>query len=143
MKRLAMDELNAYIRQFGDGQKAFMRSENRALLRSVLFDVPRRSSIGWYCYYDRAPDLLRRLVTRISPEEIGRHMRRLCSRPYYLQLSILMCSYFGARQQLLLDSGLSTGQPFPGEKIEDARFVVDFWQRACRAYRSDGLPGRP
>jgi hypothetical protein len=140
VKRLAMDELNAYIRQFGDGQKAFMRSENRALLRSVLFDVPRRSSIGWYCYYDRAPDLLRRLVTRISPEEIGRHMRRLCSRPYYLQLSILMCSYFGARQQLLLDSGLSTGQPFPGEKIEDARFVVDFWQRACRAYRSDGLP---
>jgi hypothetical protein len=137
---LSLDELNLCIRQFGDGQKAFMRSENRALLRSVLFDVPRRSSIGWYCYYDRAPALLRKLVTQISPEEIGRQMRRLCSRPYYMQLSILMCSYFGARQQLLLDSGLSPGQPFPAEKLEDARFVVDFWQRACRAYRSDGLP---
>jgi hypothetical protein len=137
---LTMNEMNGYIRQFGDGQKAFMRSENRALLRSVLFDVPRRSSIGWYCYYDRAPALLRRLVTRISPEEIGRRMRRLCSRPYYLQLSILMCSYFGARQQLILDCGLGTGQPFPGEKMEDVRFLVDFWQRACRAYRSDGLP---
>ena len=138
MSNLSLDELNACIRQFGDGQKAFMRSENRALLRSVLFDVPRRSSIGWYCYYDRAPALLRKLVKQISPEEIGRRMRRLCSRPYYLQLSILMCSYFGARQQLLLDNGLSAGQPFPGEKPEDARFVVDFWQRACRAYRSDG-----
>jgi hypothetical protein len=136
---LSLVELNACIRQFGDGQKTFMRSENRALLRSVLFDVPRRSSIGWYCYYDRAPALLRSLVEQISPEEIGRSMRRLCSRPYYLQLSILMCSYFGARQQLLLDNGLSSGQPFPGEKPEDARFVVDFWQRACRAYRSDGL----
>jgi hypothetical protein len=140
---LSLDELNRCIRQFGAGQKSFMRSENRALLRSVLFDIPRRSSIGWYCYYDRAPTLLRSLVEHISPEEIGRRMRRLCSRPYYLQLSILMCSYFGARQQLLLDSGLSTGQPFPAEKPEDARFVVDFWQRVCRTYRSDGhaLPG--
>ena len=77
MSNLTLDELNACIRQFGDGQKAFMRSENRALLRSVLFDVPRRSSIGWYCYYDRAPALLRQLVKQISPEEIGRRMRRL------------------------------------------------------------------
>ena len=139
MSRLTLVELNRCIKQFGDGQKAFMRSENRALLRSVLFDVPRRSSIGWYCFYDRAPALLRSLATQISPEEIGRRMRRLCSRPYYLQLSILMCSYFGARQQLLLDNRLNPGQPFPGEKLEDAHFVVDFWQRACRAYRSDGL----
>jgi len=141
---LTLDELNHRIMQFGKQQKAFMRLENRALLRSVLFDVPRRSSIGWYCYYDKAPALLRSLVMQISPEEIGRRMRRLCSRPYYLQLSILMCSYFGARQQLLLDhehraGGLRPGQAFPGEKVEDACFVVDFWQRACRAYRSDGL----
>jgi len=115
-----------------------MRSENRALLRSVLFDVPRRSSIGWYCYYDRAPDLLRELVALISPQEIGRRMRRLCSRPYYLQLSILMCSYFGARQQCVLDNTREAGIPVGGEKLEDARFVIDFWHRVCRAYRSDG-----
>jgi len=137
---LTLNELNAYIGQFGNAQKTFMRSENRALLRSVLFDVPRRSSIGWYCYYDRAPDLLRHLVQQISPEEIGQRMKRLCSRPCYLQLSIIMCSYFGARQQILLDSGLNPGQPFPGEKMDDVHFLVDFWQRCCRAYRSDGLP---
>lgn len=139
MSNLTLDEMNRCIRQFGDSQKTFMRSENRALLRSVLFDVPRRSSVGWYCYYDRTPGLLRSLVAQMPPEDIGRRMRRLCSRPYYLQLSILMCSYFGARQQLLLDHGLTAGQSFPGEKVEDARFVVDFWQRVCRAYRSDGL----
>jgi hypothetical protein len=138
MNSHSLNELNRCIRQFGGGQKAFMRGENRALLRSVLFDVPRRSSLGWYCYYDKAPDLLRSLVAQISPEDIGRRMRRLCSRPYYLQLSILMCSYFGARQQLLLDHGLKAGQPFPDEKPEDARFLVDFWQRTCRAYRGDG-----
>jgi len=136
---LTLDELNGYVKHFADSQKAFMRSENRALLRSVLFDVPRRSSLGWYCFYDRAPAMLRRLVQERSAEEIGRRMRRLCSRPYYLQLSILMCSYFGARQQLLLDHGLSPGQSFPGEKPDDALFMVDFWQRITRAYRSDGL----
>ena len=138
MSELPLKELNHYIKQFGDRQKAFMRSENRALLRSVLFDVPRRSSIGWYCYYKKAPDLLRELTRYISPEEIGRRMRRLCSRPYYLQLSILMCSYLGARQQLLLDNGLRPGQPFADENTQDIRLVVDFWQRTCRAYRSDG-----
>jgi len=139
MSRLSLNELNCYIRQFGERQKAFMRGENRALLRSMLFDVPRRSSIGWYCYYEKAPEFLRELVKQVSPEEIGRRMRQLCSRPYYLQLSILMCSYFGARQQLMLDHDLRPGQLFPEEKIEDALFVVDFWQRACRTYRSDGL----
>ena len=139
MNALTLDELNGYVKHFGNSQKAFMRSENRALLRSVLFDVPRRSSVGWHCYYDRAPDLLRRLIREIPAEEIGRRMRRLCSRPYYLQLSILMCSYFGARQQLLLDHGTSPGQPFPEEKPDDALFVVDFWRRAAQAYRSDGL----
>ena len=95
--------MNVCIRQFGARQKAFMRGENRALLRSMLFDVPRRSSIGWRCYYEKAPGYLRELVQQVSPEEIGLRMRRLGSRPYYLQLSILMCSCLGARQQLMLD----------------------------------------
>lgn len=138
MSSLSVVQLNRYIKQFGDHQKAFMRSENRALLRSILFDVPRRSSIGWYCYYQCAPGLLRELLQQVSAEDIGRGMRKLCSRPYYLQLSILMCSYLGARQQLLLDQGLRPGEQFADEKVEDALLVVDFWQRACRAYRSDG-----
>ena len=130
MSSLTLDELNYRIKQFGDRQKAFMRSENRALLRSVLFDVPRRSSIGWYCYYDRAPALLRSLVEQISPEEIGRRMRRLCSRPYYLQLSILMCSYFGARQQLLLDHGLGQGGYSPAKR----------WQMLASSSTSGNAP---
>lgn len=138
MTEMNLDELNRLIKEFGDCQKAFMRSENRALLRSVLFDVPRRSSIGWHCYFEKAPDLLRSLCAYATPEEIGRRMRRLCSRPYYLQLSILMCSYLGARQQLLLDGGLEPGQPFTDERLDDMTFLVDFWQRACASYRSDG-----
>jgi len=69
-------------------------------------------------------------------------MKQLCSRPCYLQLSILMCSFFGARQQMILDRGLKPGDPLPEEddaRIEDARFLVDFWRRVTSVYRNDGL----
>jgi len=135
---MGLAELNRCVSRFGEQQKAFMRSENRTSLRSVLFDVPRRSSLGWYCYYQKAPALLRELVEHVTPEEIGYGMKCLCSRPNYLQLSILMCSYFGARQQLIIDNGPGRGQPAGGDRLEDTRFVVDFWRRVCRQYRNDG-----
>jgi hypothetical protein len=135
---LLLAELNRYLALFSASQKAFMRREQRAHLRSLLFDVPRRSSIGWHCIYETGAQFLRELTAAASPEEIGRRMKRLCSRPYYLQLSILMSGYFGARQQLLLDAGLSPGQPFPGEKLDDASAIVDFWRRCAQAYRNDG-----
>ncbi|MBZ5703212.1 MAG: hypothetical protein LAN84_15365 [Acidobacteriia bacterium] len=135
---ITIAELNEALRLFGDSQKRFMRQEKRASLRSMLFDVPRRSSIGWHCFYQEGPRFLEELSRHISPEEIGRRMKRLCSRPYYLTLSIVFCSYFNARQQLLLDAGLQAGEPFPGERLQDAKIVADFWRRAASAYRNDG-----
>jgi len=134
-----LNATNRCIKLFSDSQKAFMRSERRTALQSVLFDLPRRSSLGWYCFYRKVQPVLKQLAGRITPEEIGQRMKRLCSRPNYLTLSILMCSYFGARQQRMLDLGIEPGQPFPEEDVEQTCYVVDFWQRACRAYRNDGL----
>ncbi|MBZ5526863.1 MAG: hypothetical protein LAN71_03040 [Acidobacteriia bacterium] len=132
-------ELNESMRLFGESQKSFMRQEKRASLRSMLFDVPRRSSIGWHCFYEEGAGFLSELCRRISPEEIGKRMKRMCSRPYYLTLSIVMCSYFNARQQLLLDAGLQPGQAFSGERMDDARIIADFWRRTAAVYRNDGL----
>ncbi len=115
-----------------------MRSEKRASLRSVLFDVPRRSSIGWLCVYRKGYHFLRQLSEYVTPEELGARMKQLCSRPYYLTLSIVMCSYLGARQQLMLDRGLSPGEAFP-ENLEELAYVVDWWRRVCKSYRNDGL----
>jgi hypothetical protein len=136
---ISLDEVNRCIRLFADCQKAFMHSEKRAGLRSILFDVPRRSSIGWHCIYRHGYKYLRLLSGYAAPEEIGRRMKRLCSRPYYLTLSIVMCSYLGARQQMILDRGLSAGDPFPGDNIDELFYVVDWWKRACQSYRNDGL----
>lgn len=136
---IPIEEVNRCMRLFGESQKSFMRRENRAALRSMLFDVPRRSSVGWHCFYERGAGFLRELAREISPEETGRLMKRLCSRPYYLTLSIVMCSYFNARQQLLLDAGLAPGIRFPEEKFEDAAVIADFWRRVTAACRNDGL----
>ncbi len=130
-------EANHCLKLFSDSQKAFMRSERRTTLRSLLFDIPRRSSVGWHCFYEKGPRFLQQLSTKLPPEDAGHRMKRLCSRPYYLTLSILMCSYLGSRQQRLLDQGLAPGQPFPQEKFEEVIFLVDFWRRACQAYRED------
>ena len=138
---LSLEEMNRIIALFGASQKSFMRLEQRSSLRSALFDVPRRSSLGWIGIYQHGASLLRQLTALVAPEEIGRRMKQLCSRPYYLQLSILMCSFLGARQQMILDLGLKPGEPLPGEndaRVEDALFLVDFWRRVARTYRNDG-----
>lgn len=132
------EEINDCVKRFAASQKAFMRSERRSALRSLLFDLPRRSSLGWHCFYEKAAQLLARLPGNVSPEEIGRRMKQLASRPNYLQLSILMCSYLGARQQRLLDAAVEFGAPWPEERVEEACFVVDFWRRVACAYRNDG-----
>jgi hypothetical protein len=138
---LSLEEMNRLVAIFGASQKNFMRMEQRSSLRSALFDVPRRSSLGWIGIYQHGASLLRQLTKLVPPEEIGQRMKQLCSRPYYLQLSILMCSFFGARQQLILDRGLKPGDPLSDEddtRIDDALFLVDFWRRVARMYRNDG-----
>jgi hypothetical protein len=133
-----LQETNRLIKLISDSLKSFMRSERRTALRSVLFDVPRRSSLGWECLYRTTYPLLVELTSSISPEEVGRRMKRLCARPNFLTLSILICCYLGGRQQHILDLGLGPEDPFPEDDPEKISFIIDFWQRACRAYRNDG-----
>ncbi|MCS6817430.1 MAG: hypothetical protein N0A16_00045 [Blastocatellia bacterium] len=133
--RMTLEEVNHHIRIVSQSLKAFMRSERRALLRSALFDVPRRSSLGWECLYRTAYPLLAEMTTVIAPEAIGRRMKRVCARPNFLTLSVLICCYLGGRQQHILDLGVKPGEPFPEDDLEQIGFVVDFWRRVCRAYR--------
>lgn len=128
---------NELIRLFGEHQYADMRVERREAMRSVLFDLPRRSPLGWQCLYEHGADFLREVSGHAAPEEIGRRMRTVGSRPYALQPFIVVCSYLGARQQRMLDLGLKHGDAFPEERPEDLAFVMDWWARLQGAYRSD------
>lgn len=137
------ERTNALIQLFGQHQYADMRIERRESMRSVLFDLPRRSPLGWQCLYEHAPTFLREVSRHASPEEIGRRMRIIGSRPYALQPFIFVCSYLGARQMRMLELGLGQGDLFPEERPEDLAFIMDFWARMMGSYRSDEalLPG--
>ena len=133
------EHLDEIILLFGENLKNEMRAERREALTSVLFDLPRRSLLGWFALYEHQAGFLRELTAQVTPEEIGRRMKVPGTRPYHLQLFIVMCSHFLARQQRMLELGLAEGDPFPEERHDDLVTVVDFWERASSAYRSDGL----
>lgn len=129
---------DAVIHAFGERSRSFFRGERRDQLDSVLFDVPRRSLLGWDGIYQYGPDFLDEITGQATPEEIGTRMRRLGQRPYQLQFAILALGYLGAREQRRLNLGLGAGEPLPGEDVERTiRFLLT-WERMQRAYRGDG-----
>lgn len=138
-----VEHLNALIGFFGEHEKAALRAERRGALTSTLFDLRRRSVLGWQMKYEHEARFIREVAAVLSPEEVGARMKHPGSRPYYLQLFLLLQDTLGARQQRMLELGLEEGEPFPEERLEDLAVVADFWERASRAYRNDGklLPG--
>jgi hypothetical protein len=136
---MTMQRANDLIQLFGESQKVAMRLEERSALRSILFDLARRSPLGWRALYENQVPFLREISELASPEEIGLRMRGLGKRPYAIQPFILMCSHFGWRQQRMLDLGLKEGEPFAEENPEEIAFLCDFWARNMHAYRQDGF----
>jgi hypothetical protein len=130
--------LNGLIATFGQHHKAALRAEKRASASSPLFDLLRRSLVGYFFKWDHTATFLREVAAVISPEEVGRQMKRPGMRPYYMQHFLLMQDVLSGRQQRMLEAGLSYGDPFPGERLDDLAFTADFWERSCRAYRGDG-----
>jgi hypothetical protein len=137
-------EVDAAIGEWGIAQSESMRRERRGSLSSELFDIRGRTWVGFECYYRAAPRLLAELAERVAPEEIGRLMKRPGSRPYYLQLFILMSNYLSAREQRLLVSGRAP-EADDEEEAAELHTVVEFFTRVARAYRNDGrsVPSAP
>lgn len=130
--------LNELIGFFGEHEKAALRAEKRGALTSTLFDLRRRSVLGWQVKYEHEAGFLREVTDVLSPEEVGQRMKVPGSRPYYLQLFLVLQDPLGARQQRMLELGLQEGEAFPEERLDDLAFVADFWERCSRAYRNDG-----
>jgi hypothetical protein len=135
---MTVGRLNELILFFGEHEKAALRAEKRGSMTSALFDLPRRSVLGWRVKYEHEARFLREVTAVLTPEEIGRRMKVPGSRPYYLQLFLLMQDMLGARQQRMLELGLQEGDAFPEERLDDLFFVVDTWERISRVYRNDG-----
>jgi len=136
---ISVARVNELIQLFSANHKRDMRAEKRTAMSSVLFDLPRRSSLGWQCLHDNQGPFLRELAAAAPPEELGRRMRTVGRRPYALQPFILVCGHLAHRQQRMLDLGLRPGEPFAEERPEELAFLMDFWARLQGAYRSDDV----
>ncbi len=98
----ALDRANEVMAAYGSSIRSFFQAEKRDELTSVLFDVPRRSLLGWHCLYRHAPEFFNELWRETTPEDFGRRMAQLGTRPYQLQLAILALGFLAARQHLLM-----------------------------------------
>lgn len=130
---LSANSLNRVLHLYGESVRHFFRGQQRSAMVSPLFNLPGRLVLGSYCYFEQLPPLLDWLTERAAPEEIGRRMKRLCSRANAIHLNSLMLGYLNGREQLRLRGRLAGDVPAALAR------VVDFWVRASTAYRNDGL----
>jgi len=126
-------EANQSIALFGESVKHFFRDQQRSAMTSPMFNLPGRLVLGSHCYYENLPQLLSEIRNHASEADIGRGMKRLCTRPNYVHLNSLVLGFLIGREQARL-SGVDTG----GDCARVAS-VMQFWSRVARAYRNDGL----
>jgi hypothetical protein len=131
------DELRGEIARYGAGVREFFRAGHPPDLMSPLFNMPARLVVGSHCYFEHAPDILRRTAAAVPPEELGRRARTVGHRPNGLTLNSLMLGYLNGREQRRLTGRLDPDAPLADERYEETATVVDFWRRFGRAYVDD------
>lgn len=129
---LSVEVLNRHLREYGESVRHFFRDQQRSAMVSPLFNLPGRLILGSYCYYENMRPLLSELLRHASAEEIGKGMRKVCSRANSIHLNSLLLGYFNGREQARL-----LGQAKPDD-VDEIALLLDFWARASSAYRSDG-----
>jgi len=125
-------EVNRSIALFGESVKHFFRDQQRSAMTSPMFNLPGRLVLGSHCYYENLPQLLSAIQSHASEEEIGRGMKRLCTRPNYVHLNSLALGFLVGREQARLSGAEIVND---GDKVAS---VMQFWSRVSRSYRNDG-----
>jgi hypothetical protein len=125
--------VNQAIALFGESVKHFFRDQQRSAMTSPMFNLPGRLVLGSHCYYENLPQLLSEIRKHANEEDIGRGMKRLCTRPNYVHLNSLALGFLIGREQARL-SGADTG-----DDCDKVASVMQFWSRVARTYRNDGL----
>ncbi len=69
---MSPDELRALIARNGAGTRDFFLAGHPPDLMSPLFNMPARLVVGSHCYYEHAPDILRRAAAAVPAAELGR-----------------------------------------------------------------------
>ncbi|NHI93779.1 MAG: hypothetical protein EAX96_14930 [Candidatus Lokiarchaeota archaeon] len=118
----------------------------RSVVESQLFPVTHYISTACYILYLQGFQnrILKEIVKKIQPEEIGRRSKTLGSYLNQLAFHSIAMLYLHGRAQHINDmkfkmnKGEKLKEPIENEeKIAETKFMLDFWKRLSPNYRND------
>jgi hypothetical protein len=116
---------------FSDSAADFMSRANRTTMKASMFDALRRTEVTLPAYTAVVPLLFRDIAAKISPEDLGKVLRRPATRPNPMHVA-------GAPWQMLLERERRAALSMPPIPDEDFEYVLDFAGRVLGAMRADG-----
>ncbi len=131
---MQMDEANTLIEKFEYHLVNLL--SKRTLLESFVFPVHTYIAVGLYNLYYKAPKAFQMLAAHITPEELGRRGRVLCSTINQKTHFSIMLGYLVGREQLIMDGAISTKEEI-AEDEEKLLNLLSFWKKMVMAYRNN------
>jgi hypothetical protein len=127
---------NAWARKASDS--FFWQCTTRTVQESKLFPVNPYIALSYLNAWYRWPELLRKIESAMSAEDLGERARVDGSYASTITLGLIPQFYLGGRQ-ILLDMGMLK----PTDALDDVMFVLDFAERINLAYHRAHAHGLP
>ena len=120
-----------------------VRSAN---VETKIFPVNHYINVASYILYDQSYqyEILKKVASKISPEEIAERSKTLCSPLNQLAFFSVAMLYLQGRGNIINDnihkktSSDHTVVIEPETKKKELKFILDFWRRLSPNYRNDG-----
>ena len=119
---------------------------SRGMVETKLFPVTHYIGVACYILYDQSYqyNILKKIVSKISPEELARRSKSLSSVSNQLAFFSFPMLYLHGRAQVIYDniSKKKAGEPNivvePETKKKETKFILDFWKRLTPNYLNNG-----
>jgi hypothetical protein len=138
------EEANKLIALMSDSFR--VNALSRSVVESRIFPVTHYISVACYILYDQSHqyDILKRVASKISPEDIAKRSKTLGSPLNHLAFYSIAMLYLHGRAQVINDNlyRKRSGEPDiviePEAKKKETKFILDFWRRLSPNYLNDG-----
>ncbi len=138
------DEANELIALFSNS--VIENFLNRGMVESKVFPVTHYIHVACYILYDQSYqyNILKKVASKISPEDIARRSKSLGSRLNQLSFYSICMLYLHGRAQVIHDNltkkkvGETNIVVEPETKKKETKFILDFWKRLSPNYLNDG-----
>ena len=116
------------------GDDTYWLCVTRTVQESKLFPVPSYMLLSYLCCYYRYPELLRKVESRVSAEEVGDRARAMGGKFGNLP-GWALPTFFLLGREMLINFGMLSIE----DAAEDTAYVMDFWRRfKLSQQREDG-----